>query len=324
MFGKSKRRIAGLLVFIMVFHITAWFPGGISEVHAASSAPKLNAKITKNNVMKVLNQYDRDGAYILKKQAAVGDNILRWFSGGRIIDNIDAAVHEETHGYHYYYAKGGKMAYFIGKQKTVYVPYTKVYHTKKMAGSIPKNLRTFRYNTYVAKPIANLASNVNGAYGLMNEFMAYRAGMNTAVSMYSYLADKKANWDTWTVFISNCENDRLAYAEFKYYILHYLYYAKKHYPQVYKGIMNNKQFRTAYKRLESSYAGLIRTYEQDLKKLQKLFVKKGCRIEIKNDTVWMYRNGSGRGVSRYTSDYKKLQREINKSRYKSIHSRLVR
>ena len=53
----------------------------------------------------------------------------------------------------------------------------------------------------------------------------------------------------------------MAYAEFKYYILNYLYYAKKHHPDVYKGIVNNKEFCKAYKTLESSYAKLIKEYE---------------------------------------------------------------
>lgn len=34
---------------------------------------------------------------------------------------------------------------------------------------------------------------------------------------------------------TDCENERQAYAELKYYILHYLYYAKKHYQDIYKG-----------------------------------------------------------------------------------------
>ena len=243
------------------------------EVSAASKIPGFKAKVTEKNILKILNKYDKDGAYVMKKQINKGDNILWWFSNARIIDGMNTAVHEETHGYSHSYGtysfSGTTTAYFVGNKKTVYVPHTTVYQSKEMANSIPKRLRTFRYNTYVAKPSAYLSSNVDGAYGLMNEFMAYRMGMSTTIALFPYYKAKKAGWDEWQVFINNCENDRLAYAEFKYYILNYLYYAKKHHPDVYNGIVNNKEFCKAYRTLESSYVKLIKEYEKDLKKIKK-------------------------------------------------------
>lgn len=322
---KKRKVIAGLLIFVMLFSIMTGVPADAGEVQAAGKAPGLNAKVTKNNVLNLLNQYDKDGAYILKKQTAKGENFLTWFSNGRIIDNIHTAVHEETHGYLYSYMNTKGRAYFVGKAKTVYVPHTTIYNTKQMAKSVPQRCRTFRFNTYVAKPIANLSSNVEGVYGLLNEFMAYRSGMNTSICLYPYFVKKKADWDTWKVYISDCENGKLAYAEFKYYILHYLYYAKTHYPDVYRGIIKNKKFCEAYRKLESSYAKLIKDYDKSLKNLKGAMEKrKGYSMEIKSDYVWLYRGNSGQGFSRFTADYKKLQKEMNKSKYKSIHNRLVR
>lgn len=322
---KKNKVIAGLLIFVMLFHIFAGTPMEASRVQAASRTPGLNARVTKNNVLKVLNQYDRDGAYILKKQIAKGDNVLTWFNQGRILDGLGTAVHEETHGYLYSYMNTRGRAYFVGKKKTVYVPHTQVYNTKEMAKSVPGKYRTFRFNTYIGKPVANLSSNVEGAYGLLNEFMAYRAGMNTDVSLYPYLVRQKADWDEWKIYINECENGKLAYAEFKYYILHYLFYAKAHYPDVYRGIMNNKKFREAYRKLESSYAKLIRDYERNLKKLKGvLSAKKGYSLEIKSDYVWLYRGRNGQGIGRYTKDYKKLQKEMKKSKYQSIHRKLIK
>lgn len=290
---------------------------------AAAKAPGFNAKITQKNILNLLNRYDTDGAYIMKKRIQAGDNVLGWFNtNGRIIDGIDTAVHEETHAYSF--QKAYQHSYFIGKKKTIHVPTTNVYPSKKMASSIPKRLRTLRYNTYVAKPTPNLTSNVDGAYGLLNEFMAYRAGMNTTISLYSYYAAQNAGWDQWQVFLNSCENNRLAYAEFKYYILHYLSYAKKHYPKVYKGILNNRKFCQAYKRLESSYVKLINSYEKDLKKIQKLMKKQGRTMEITESTLWISTGPySKTGIGRYTADYKRLQKEIKKSAYAAIHKKLV-
>ena len=94
---------------------------------------------------------------------------------------------------------------------------------------------------------------------------------------------------------------------------------------MYNGIIKNKKFCEAYKKIESSYAKLIKDYDKSLKKLKGVMAKKkGYSLEIKSDYIWLYRGNSGQGFSRFTADYKKLLKEMNKSRYKSIHNRLVR
>lgn len=317
-----KRVIKFILVCVVFVGFVMLLP---QSTQAASGVPSIDAKASKNNVLKLLAVYDKDGAYILKKQIAKGDKIMRWFPGGsRIIDCIGTAVHEETHAYSYSHKKKKAKAYFVGKKKTVYVPQTKVYKTKKMAKSIPGSLRTFRYDMYIARPAKNLSSNVEGAYGLLNEFMAYRTGMNTTVSLYPYYAGQEPDWDVWSVYIRDCENGKLAYAEFKYYILHYLSYAKKHHPKVYNGIIKNKKFCLAYRRIESSYVKLIKQYEKDLIKMQKLMADRGYEVRITDDEIDMFYNGYGIGTGRYSSDYKKLQKELGKSKYKTIHKKLVK
>ena len=139
------------MIFTVLITVLARFPAAAQPAHAAA-IPDLDAKVTKKNIQKILSKYDPDGAYIIKKQLAKGDDILRWYiPPDRIIDGINVTLHEETHGYQYAYAKYAKgtvkTAMFVGKKKTIHVPVTKVYPSKKMAVSIPKGLRTFRYNT---------------------------------------------------------------------------------------------------------------------------------------------------------------------------------
>ena len=321
---RYSRRIAvfGMVVVMILCGICSW---GNVTVEAATQVPGFNARVTENNMMKILDRYDPDGAYIIRKQKAAGDNILSWFYSGRIIDDIGTAVHEETHGYSFRGMYNG-YAYYVGKEKTIKTSFTTVYQSKQMASSIPKKLRTFRYDIYVANPLSGLSSDIYGVYGLMNEFMAYRMSMNNAVSLYSYYVDKNADWDTWGVFIRECENGKLAYAEFKYYILHYLFYAKKHYPQVYKDIVKNKQFCKAYRIMESSYGRLVRVYGKDLEKMQELMEKKGHILRIEKDYVCFYESeeSGGNGIGRSTADYDRLLKELKKTRYVSIHKQLVR
>lgn len=313
---RIQRILAGWLAF--VFLLAA--PVASYEAEAAKM-PGINAKATEQNVMKLLNRYDKDGAYILKKQIAAGDDVLRWFSGGRIIDRISIAVHEETHVYSI--RRMDETRYYVGNQKTIPVRHTAVFRTKEMASSIPKRLRTFRYNTYVAKPTQNLASDIQGAYGLMNEFMAYRMSMNNTVALYPYYKAQHADWDQWTVYINYCENGKLAYAEFKYYILHYLDYAKRHNPGVYRGIVGNQAFCRAYRMIEKSYAKLNAKYGKDLKRLKEVFAKQGYQMQVTDESVTVQKDWKVMGIGRFTADYRKLLKEMKKERYRRVHGRLA-
>lgn len=313
---RIKKVLTGFLIFLLLIGA----PVFAQNVNAAKT-PGIHAPVTEQNVLQILNKYDKDGAYIIKKQMAAGDDILSWFTQKRIIDCISIAVHEETHAYS---IRGmNETNYFVGHKKTVPVRHTAIFQTKKMASSIPKRLRTFRYNTYVAKPVPNLASNVQGIYGLMNEFMAYRMSMNNTVALYPYYEENNADWDQWRVYINFCENGRLAYAEFKYYILHYLNYAKKNAPEVYRGIVSNKPLRMAYRAIEKDYAKLNAKYNKDLKKLQVHFAQKGYRMQISDDSIMIEKNGSMRGIGRFTGDYKKLIKEMKKETYTKLHRKLA-
>ncbi len=286
----------------------------------AADMPGLNMKLTEANIQKVLKKYDKkNGYYILKKEISAGENIS-FYCYGSFIDCIDTLVHEETHAYSMDYMKNRKYAYFVGNQNTVYVGLTSVFNTKKMASSVPERLRTMRYSTYVGNPSSNLAANSQGAYGLLNEFMAYRAGLNTMVNLYPYLVSQKASPSVWITYLNECENDMLAYAEFKYYILQYLYYGKNHKTSVYNGIVKNTAFCKAYKKVESSYAKLIKDYGNILTKLRKELKSQGYTMTVTDDKILI----SGRGIMRYYNDYKNLVSQMGKSRYKKIHNKLLK
>ena len=267
----------------------------------AAGVPGIDAKVTKKNIMTLLNKYDKDGAYLLNSTEK-SNNYMSWFSKDeRIINNLEVAIHEQCH--HYTWSKSGsykKISIYVGNKKKINVKFTKLFRTKKMAGSIPKRCRTFRYPTYISKPSKNLGSNIKGVYGLLDEFNAYCWGMHNAVSMYSYYMKNRSEYGIINDYIFLGLNGRQAYAEFKYYILHYLYYAKKHYPSVYKGIMSNKNFKKAYKKTEKRFAGLIKKYEKNL-------------VDLGLDAYYDM-----------TDEYKILCEELAKKRYVSLHKKLLR
>ncbi len=295
--GMKRRLFSFLLVMMMLF-------ASVTQVSAA--VPSINAAVTKKNILSLMKKYDKSSYDGLKTSAGLGNDITRWWgSSGRIYSEIDTAVHEETHGLVYpkgrvNYSTGKRtFAFHLSSGKYLYVTEGKVYNTKKMASSVPSNLRTFRFSTYVGKPTKYLASNVQGCYGLMNEWCAYYNGMHAGTSLYDYYNEQGCSK---TQYIYDGGNGKQAYAEFKYYILHYLYYAKKHYPEVYKDVLNNKEFCKAYKTLDKKWIKQIAGY--DAKK---------------------YTTGEDSYcIDFYEKPYSILMAEMQKSRYKKIHGELYK
>ena len=266
----------------------------------ASGVPGVNARVTRKNVMRLLNKYDKNGAYLLKKTNKYSD-YMRWFiPDQRIIDTIDVAVHEQCHVYTWNNVRSFyENNIYVGNKKKVRVKFTKVFRSKKMAKSIPRRCRTFRYPVYISKADPNLTANRDGIYGLMDEFCAYHWGMNDNVALYKYYKRYDLESDVWDTYVNIGLNGKQAYAEFKYYILHYLYYAKKHYPRIYKGIMANKSFRKAYRKTESHYAKLIRQFDKSL-------ISIGCDPDY--DPY---------------GEITVLLKELERKRYKNLHNKLM-
>ena len=278
-----------------------------------------NAVVTQDNVMALLESYDTDGAFILQYAIDRGEDVMVWWrdTDTTITSSIETAVHEECHGYSYSACSFNWEAIYIGDGNCIQVPYTEVYKSEEMARTIPDNLRTFRYETYIGEG-AIVSANGRGAYGLLNEFTAYCWGFHNVVSLYPYYEILGVTPDTWHDFIALGANGRMAYAEFKYYILMYLEYARQNYPTVYEGIINNEAFCDAYLTIETIYADLIYDYEQKLQEIAETLTLNGYPSSVDGD--WFRYPKGGSGI--FTSDYEKLIAEIEKPVYQEIEKTL--
>ncbi len=296
----SKKNKIGMLKRLLSFMLVlAMLCGSTVSAEAASKAPTYTCAITRKNVLKLLDAYDPDGAYIVRSDSS--GRVMRWFPSrdmyGKLYigDNMDTAVHETFHSISVGY--GGDNMY-IGNKKYVYVSRTRVFPSTKASKKIPKKLRTFRYSTYMTNMEAtNMHSVINGPYGLLNEMSAYSWGMNNSLKLYPYF--KKYN--QLSPFYISCSNNKNAYAEFTYFILFYLDYAKTYDKNVYKGIMNNKQFKKVYK---------------DTDKRFKTYIKKYDKI-AKSDKYFAYYPKAP------SNDYNILMKEIKKSKYQKIYKQLI-
>lgn len=197
-----------------------------SQMFATVHAIEPDAEITTANILELLDEYDPDGAYIIRYNGGLSsDNTLFWFgSAKRIIDQVATAVHEDLHTYSFYSALSVNFYsenIYIGNKCAVNVGYTDVFPSCEMSREIPEDLRTFRFDTYVGEE-STASSNDKGVYGLMNEFTSYCWDLNNTICLYDYYKTCAGTRDDWIKYANLIGNGRMAYSEFNYYILNYL------------------------------------------------------------------------------------------------------
>lgn len=312
-----RRMIGAWLIVCMLVSVT-------STTASADSVPGLAGSVTEENVLKLLRQFDKDGYFLVDYGYRRNTPWMSYYSqGDRLIDSLDTVVHEEFHDYSI--VGNQKQRIYTGRKHAIIVDFTKIFKTVEMVRSVPKRCRTTRFPTYVSKPVPNLASNVQGIYGLLNEFSAYHWGMNNNIHMFAYYDRFADAMNTWNSFVADGASNRLAYAEFKYYILHYLYYAKQHHPLVYRQIMSNKKFRTAYRINERHFWKMIQTFEKDLTTIKGKLEKQGYHVEYTEEAFVAFDyTGSGNGMSLLNDEYSVLMKELEKDRYVSIQKALLK
>lgn len=275
------------------------------------SAIEKNAEVNEANVLELLNEYDKDGEYIIQFGINDGDNILEWFNHGTtIIDDISTAVHEETHGFILQKRRVEEEEIYIGNKNSIHVTYTDVFDSQEMVSEIPDELQTFRFDDYVGKPDPDMASNKEGVYGLLNEFTAYCWDLNNTICLYDYYKSEANTDSDWLDYVNKLQNGRMAYSEFNFYILKYLEYAQKKHPDIYEKIITNKSFTEAYTTIENKYHDLVETGDMYINEL--LNEKNG---KIENGFFYL---GSA-GISISDEDYTKLITEISKNDYQVIY-----
>lgn len=281
----------------------------------------LDAEVTVDNIMEYANEYDPDGAFILQKAIDSRDKILRWYSEDQsILEGYDTAVHEECH--HFTTSLfWTDLQYYIGDGESIKVKEGKVYDTVKMAREIPEELRTFRYDDYIGeKALKDMTSRKQGAYGLLDEYIAYSWGMNAVVKMYAYLDDADADPDIWKdSYLESGYSNMIAQAEFDFWILRYLIYAKENEPSVYKATLKNKDFIRAYLISRERYQRQVLEYRQSLPDVADLLVDKGYDVAI-NGNYFYIRSDDGLKYAPKLVDEQQemLEEEIKKPEYQEM------
>lgn len=293
-------------------------------MYTSGRIPRVNFDPDVATVLDVLKAWNPTGYAILNSRYAEGDfnadSINRWFSGDNLFSSYNTCTHEEYHGFisgRRYTGSVNKSVndHYIGANKLeVSFPNEILFKSEEMNAGIPASLRTFRFDTYVGKGV-DLASNVLGILGLLNEFDAYYQGTKTAYELKEYALLMDQNEETWFDYISGISSTSGAYYEFKFFILRYLLYAKEYHPESYRAILANSSFKTAFTEINRNFEKLVeKDYPAVLQQIEEMLTEKG--YEVNRDGTYFYVNN--RGIS-YNQDWEAtLKKEMEGSSYQSL------
>ena len=240
--------------------------------------PSPSASLTEENVFALLDNLDPDGAWIIRNADSHYDahyingvkvdtepNFMGYFAAsmndplGKAaaeLGRLGSVVHESCHDFTHVnpsYVQG-KWHYqekiYTGDGECILVDYTDTFKTEEMGKLLPESLRTSRYDEYISEG-ARPTANQHGIYGLLNEFAAYCWGNNDMVKTFDYLNRRSSN---------AYDNEFVSYAEFRFWILSYMLYAKENHPDVYQGILDNAAFRQAFTAVDAKFAQVIQDF----------------------------------------------------------------
>jgi len=217
-----------------------------------------------------------DGFYILKKV----DNfkfqkyLSRKDTTG-VLRGFGTVVHESCHELNSIIGNAipnpdfkNHNGYFITKGIEISLLHEDVYNAVELNKFVPKKLKNkiFRYGTYIGDPkkVFWMSSQVNGVYGMLDEFDAYYHGTKAQLKLYNFYFNYRCNGfentDEWTNYLTNIAAEYYAYYEFNLFISWYLQYAKLRHPDTYEIVMNHADLRIVYTLLDNLYSQLIDEY----------------------------------------------------------------
>jgi hypothetical protein len=299
------------------------------SVLSVEAQPMLSVSQKKQYALEMLKKYNPEGWYVVNKvtELAINNNFDRYAEANTqqsVRETLGTIVHELNHGYSAlmawklkYRDRDQYSCYYMGDSSHIMVKHSPVFFTEEIGKYIRKELHTFRFDTYVYNPNEKIkiTSNTQGIYGLLDEWNSYYHGTKTDVYMYKWYEENTANSiQEWRNYFSTVGSVINAYVEFKFYCLTYLLYAQKNKPEIYQGIINNKEFITVFLTVNEKYSNLVEEYLDIKRNILKKLQSRGAKVS--EDEEWILINGEGTG--NFIKEFKLLKKEMEKTSYQDM------
>jgi hypothetical protein len=257
-------------------------------------------------VLHLTKTYCSDASEILQSQKEMQSYLQylhKMTKREEILDRFATMVHEACHGYNSDIQFIG--GYFITKGIQIKANWgfdTQIFNSNELNNFVAKDVRDkiFRYDTYVGDK-SNTSSQVNGIYGMIDEFSAYYHGTKAFFELRKYFetfAPYKTQPKTWlNAYLGSPYSYIYAYEEFRLFISWYLRYAQKKHPTDYQRVMADQNLRVAFTLLDDLYKQLVSEYFETRKDIISKLTTAGYELKLDSDYLYIYdSNGSGSGT----------------------------
>jgi uncharacterized protein (UPF0333 family) len=227
-----------------------------------------------------------------------------------ILDNKLTMNWDNVHGYIYISPAKG---FFIN------FPLKSLFPSRELIEVIPKDLQTFRFETYID---GTTSTQSEGVIGLLNELYAYYTGSKYCFEMlepYKTAAGSDASGlFEWT---SRTQSTMSAFYEFDFFISEYLLYMKEKYPGSYEKLKSYTPFAESYISVHNLYKELIDRYQQRIKDEIKILNSSGsAEARIEKGWLWVKPENSNvaSGTPIFSEERTTLLTVLESRRYRDI------
>lgn len=132
-----------------------------------------------------------------------------------------------------------------------------IFPSNELSETIPYELQTFRYDTYIE---GTSSTQAHGVIGLLDELNAYYLGSKYQFDMLPVYKEVFGS-DYLNQWVKHSASEMTAFFEFDFFIKEYLLFAKNYKPATYSYLKNSPGFRKAYQTTYRKYRQLTAAYE---------------------------------------------------------------
>ncbi len=199
-----------------------------------------------------------------------------------------------------------------------------MFPSRELKTVIPKNLRTFRFDTYI-DGITSTQS--EGVVGLLNELHSYYLESKFCLEMIEpYKIAEGSAVSGFFEWVHNSQSKMSAFFEFDFFIKEYLLYMKRKYPDHYKELRSCQSFTEAYDAIRTSYEKLTEKYLQKIR-VEMAGLNSSGKAEVTLDgyDLWVREGNSDTSVGTpvFSEDVEILLPVLKSNRYLEIISEFL-
>lgn len=251
----------------------------------------------------------------------------------KYLTSFSTGVHECFHAYNSFAGRllsekgnqklkpgGTAFCYYINQKENFIVMKTESFPASEMAKSFTLGMKMGRFSTYIYPSSEDQSTQMDGVYALLDEWNAYYLGTKTLLELIPLMQKELAvTAENWKEYFLQLNSDFIAYVEFKLYILNYLIYAQKNYPDQYQNMIENTEFLKAYRAVDQAYSQEVDNYFAKKELLIRYLNQNG--LEVTEDETAIYFGSEG--IGNYGYKHKKMLQEFQKEKYREVLEALI-